>query len=554
MIGVIARKEQHNIVQEFFELFKTPWEHYSDDRYYDVVLCCGETCRTLNASLLIIYSTEKVVCDSLFGIESESENGPVILEWKGIFFPVYIKIQMFENNSAATLLSTLRGKKVALEIDKNHQKIVYIGYDLFQEILFLLSSGQPVEYSDVPTIDVHISILRDLMIKAGVAFVEIPPVPYGCDFIACLTHDIDFVGIRNHFFDHTMFGFLYRAILQSFINVMNGKISWKRLWKNLKTVFLLPAVYIGIAKDFWLPFDRYLGLEKELKSTFFLLPFKGISGTDADGRAWNKRASNYDIKNLRRHIVKLLSNGCEIGLHGINAWCSQREAKREFRRIVSATGKPVSGVRIHWLYFNKESYHFLEKAGFKYDSTCGFNETVGFCAGTAQVFRPIASKQLLELPLLVQDTAMFFSNRLNVSEDEAFDLCKKIINYVSDFGGVFVVNWHDRSLAPERLWDRFYKDLLVEIKARRVWFGTGREITRWFELRRLVRFSRVESYDSVLKIELEKVKGLDGPNFKLKMYGDWHRAIVLVRSEDSLSKLEISNKTEIKIPIIQNKN
>jgi len=31
-------------------------------------------------------------------------------------------------------------------------------------------------------------------------------------------------------------------------------------------------------------------------------------------------------------------------------------------------------------------------------------------------------------------------------------------------GGVLTVNWHDRSIAPERLWDDFYLDLLDDLK------------------------------------------------------------------------------------------
>ena len=38
MIGVIARDEQRATVEEFFELFKTPWEPYRERGAYDVLL------------------------------------------------------------------------------------------------------------------------------------------------------------------------------------------------------------------------------------------------------------------------------------------------------------------------------------------------------------------------------------------------------------------------------------------------------------------------------------------------------------------------------------
>ena len=42
MIGVIANPSERSIVNEFFELFKTPWEFYRSDRHYDVLLCSGD--------------------------------------------------------------------------------------------------------------------------------------------------------------------------------------------------------------------------------------------------------------------------------------------------------------------------------------------------------------------------------------------------------------------------------------------------------------------------------------------------------------------------------
>jgi hypothetical protein len=38
MIGVVAEYTEAAIVQEFFQLFKTPWEFYREDAQYEVVL------------------------------------------------------------------------------------------------------------------------------------------------------------------------------------------------------------------------------------------------------------------------------------------------------------------------------------------------------------------------------------------------------------------------------------------------------------------------------------------------------------------------------------
>ena len=41
MIGVIANPSDHDVVREFFELFKTPWEFYRGEQGYEVLLCAG---------------------------------------------------------------------------------------------------------------------------------------------------------------------------------------------------------------------------------------------------------------------------------------------------------------------------------------------------------------------------------------------------------------------------------------------------------------------------------------------------------------------------------
>ena len=53
-----------------------------------------------------------------------------------------------------------------------------------------------------PTLELHISMLRSILDRAGVPLLEIAPRPYGYDFTCCLTHDVDFAGIRRHGLRH----------------------------------------------------------------------------------------------------------------------------------------------------------------------------------------------------------------------------------------------------------------------------------------------------------------------------------------------------------------
>ena len=84
-----------------------------------------------------------------------------------------------------------------LRIGDQGRLLYRFGFDLFREVEHLLCSGQPVNHASIPTLDIHIELLRDCILSAGVPLVEIPPFPPGHRFVGCLTHDVDFVGIRT---------------------------------------------------------------------------------------------------------------------------------------------------------------------------------------------------------------------------------------------------------------------------------------------------------------------------------------------------------------------
>ncbi len=488
MIGVICRKNEVDSAKEFFHLFKTPWEFYSKNRSYDVVISTQSELPELNARLLVIYGSDEKRYDSNRNIITRSQHSYASLVCDGIEIPVYGNLLTFEVMGKPVIQMKGTSEVAGVKIDGPKGQILRVGFDLFQEIEFLLSNGQPTENAHIPTLDIHISTLRNWILDAGIPLVEIPPVPEGHNLIVCLTHDVDFVAIRQHKFDHTMWGFIYRALIGSLSGILKKKISWATALRNWKAVFSLPFVHLGLCKDFWSQFDEYLKIEKEIRSTFFLIPFKDRCGDKVDGLAQNRRASRYDIADVHHDVENLLEQGFEIGAHGIDAWHSSEIGRQEFNRIAEHTKQSKIGVRMHWLCFDKRSPRILDQVGFHYDSTFGYNDAVGFRAGTSQVFRPLGVTGLLELPLHIQDVALFSPGQMGLTENEAWTLCEDLFRTVSNYGGVITLLWHLRSLAPERLWEDFYLRLLNELKARRAWFGTAGEIVEWFRKRRAVTF------------------------------------------------------------------
>ena len=520
MIGVIANLEEEELVREFFELFKTPWEWFREEGSYEVVLMTGERpgARDLTANLVVVYSGRQLTLDRDHGIPVGAHEHGGMLSHEGCELPIYGDLVTFQE-SAEGFLSEQQSRHSAGVLRRSgSHSLARIGYDLFRELKTLLSTGQPTENAHVPTVEIHVAILRNLMVEAGIAFVEIPPTPAGYAFVACLTHDVDHPSIRKHRFDHTMFGFIYRAVIGSILGVLRRRLPIHHLITNLVAVAKLPLVHLRLAEDYWLNFDRYLDIEKGLNSTFFVLPFRDAPGSAAGGMAPPKRASRYAAADLAVHLQRLVSAGREIGLHGIDAWNNSSIGRKEREEVARITGAEEIGVRMHWLYYDGEAPVTLENAGFVYDSTVGYNETVGYRAGTAQVFKPLSATRLLELPLHIMDTALFYPSHLNLTFEQARHRVSALIKEMLKYGGVLTLNWHDRSIAPERLWGEFYSDLVSDLRAKGAWCTSGGRVVRWFRKRRSIVFKQNAQFIEIAMPNASEASGDGLPELKVRRY------------------------------------
>ena len=491
MIGVVSNPNQSAVVKEFFELFKTPWEFYCPAQVYDVVLVSADQVPEVKAKLLIVCGAGTKSIDARIGTVAGERQHGAILSDENLTLPVFGCLQKLAKTNDGTAL-VMTGTEIAgVKIKAGNCTVIRLGYDLFDEVQVLLTAGQPIENAHIPTLEIHIKMLRNWILGEGIPLLEIPPAPSGHSFTVCLTHDIDFVGIRNHKFDHTMWGFLYRSTIGAIRKFLRGRLRLAHLFATWRAAASLPFVYLGWLRDFWEPFAWYLAAEEGLPATYFLIPFKGRAGERVAGLHASRRAAAYDLNDISQWIAPLKAAGCELGVHGIDAWHSVEKGRAELARIKEISGEPNVGVRMHWLLQDANSVSVLERSGYAYDSTVGYNETIGYRAGTSQVFRPFGAKKILELPLHIQDGAMFYPQRLNLSEQEAAKRCHALIDNANKFGGVLTIIWHDRSHAPERFWGDFYVRLIQEIKSFGPWFTTASQAVGWFQKRRDVRFERL---------------------------------------------------------------
>ncbi|MDQ1389950.1 MAG: hypothetical protein QOF56_3404, partial [Acidobacteriaceae bacterium] len=472
-----------------------------------------------SARLTLLYAGEKLEFDAEEQIEVTSPKDTGILFYKGVPLPIYGTSISFAEKGTA-ILSDAERRPAITNLHRGQNSVVKrIGYSLFSEIATLLTAGQPAAYAGAPTLDLHIALLREMIVACGITLAEVPPIPTGHPFIACLTHDVDHPSVREHRWDHTMFGFLYRAVFGSVGQLIRGRIQFNDLITNWAAAFKLPFVYMGVANDFWCGFeDRYLQLEKGLGSTFFVIPFKNYAGKDTQGLAPRKRASRYQARDIANAIRKIVEAGCEVGLHGIDAWLDSPRAYDELQEIRNLTGSSKIGVRMHWLYYGNQSPMALEQAGAAYDSSVGYRETVGYRAGTTQAFKPPEVERLLELPMHVMDTALFYPDYLGLSPRKAGERLGAMVDHAARMGGCLTINWHDRSLAPERLWDGCYRDLIQDFKSRNVWFATAGQAISWFQKRRSVVFEMENGESDAVFARVTGHHDAGAPGLRLRVH------------------------------------
>jgi len=338
MIGVALKYSNQSVAEEFFQLFKTPWEYYRKERPYCVVISEDSDSVSINSRL-------NIVIDSNFTEnlgDSQNRNKSSILVKAGeTVFPVYLGVKKIHGDTPF-LVAEETGESVGSRACDSGKTVLRIGLNLFQEVEYLLVHGQPAKFAEYPTLDIHIANLRSWIIEYGSPVVEIPPVPNGHKFFVFLTHDVDFAGIRNHKLDRTLLGFIYRASIGSIIRFFKRRLSFRKMIQNWAAVLSLPLVFWGMTKDFWIQFRRYALIEKGLGSTFFVVPFKETSGAKFSGSAPAIRKVRYDLEDIKDEINKLLEMGFEIGVHGLDAWMDSNKGKAEYAKIKKLIGDIVN--------------------------------------------------------------------------------------------------------------------------------------------------------------------------------------------------------------------
>lgn len=310
-----------------------------------------------------------------------------------------------------------------------------------------------------------------------------PVWPDAKPFAACLSHDVD------------------NVTLHSMRQALRGrKDALKRPGDQLtkaKNVLGVGADFIRTSRhrgpDPLHRFEQWMQVEEAVgaRSTFFFWP--GLSSVTKR----HKSDCTYELTDKLRYagsqctvaemIRDMHSKGWEIGLHP--SWYSFDDAdemKRQKAALEKALQKEVVSVRQHQLHYDiRVTPQVHAAAGFRYDSTLGFNDNIGFRNGTSYPWKQTdltsgTELPITQIPLIAQDGALMSTVKgLRLDEDMAFEYVKRLTEAVEKVGGIITLVWHPDVVIES--WWRVYVRTIRYLKEKNAWFGTIREAGEHFQ-------------------------------------------------------------------------
>lgn len=238
----------------------------------------------------------------------------------------------------------------------------------------------------------------------------------------CLSHDIDRI-------DKT-----YQYVTKPLRALKNGNFSLfcKLIWSAL-----------SIRRPYW-GFDEIMRIEEAfgVRSTLFFLNER-IKPQWTKPKSWKLAFGRYDIHDKR--IVKVISeldaNGWEIGVHGSYRSSNDEQLLRQEKEILEQiVGHEVIGTRQHYLNFGEDTFDIHHRCGFKYDSTWGLTEGIGFKDEKVKPFFPIKDSDYCEIPMTIMDSPF-------AEQKDKWEQFAGIVDVVDRNDAYLVINYHNNNFS-----------------------------------------------------------------------------------------------------------
>jgi peptidoglycan/xylan/chitin deacetylase (PgdA/CDA1 family) len=279
--------------------------------------------------------------------------------------------------------------------------------------------------------------------------------PRGACFAVALTHDIDCSRMEK--------SYALRSVMKA---LRLGRFSDAN--RRFAGIFIKSF-------DPFINFKRIMDIEAQFgaKSTFFFL----INKKDLAG--------GNDLDELIDEMNFIVDNGWEIGLHtGYFSYDNPFKISNEKKILENALGFSIKGVRNHFLRFSVPRTWEVLSQFFKYDSTYGYADHVGFRNGMCHPFKPCTLDgkviNIWEIPLTIMDTTLL--KYMDADAREALEWIKLLIKKVKRVRGIITLLWHNITL-DELIYGNYaklYKALLRYFETQGAWLTSCGELYNYW--------------------------------------------------------------------------
>ena len=400
--------------------------------------------------------------DDFFSGINPYPSAPRWREWQGRLVPFF-----FDNSTEKPLL-VFEENRVFISADiisaafyllSGWQEYFSGERDQFRRFPYAASVQKIYNFVTLPVVNYYFDVLRTAV--EHVSGQALTPRRWGsrqAEFAAFISHDVD--RLRNAWKAPA------KAALQRGKFGLFGQLLWQHLtrpdaWDNLEEVAATVAEYGA-------------------RSTFFILPSteKAADGTPN---------ADYTLTTaLAQRFHALRQQGCQVAMHGslgtaTNALKLHDESENNYL---------VGGLRFHYLSWAPRYTPFVvEETGFKYDSTLGFAEHVGFRHSYCQPFYPFnfsagRAATFLEIPLVLMDTTLHHPNYLQLNPEEILPFLQPVFNEIKKLGGVATILWHNENFDPNNTQNgpRQFHEIMTHLQQLGAAFLTGHEIWEEFSV------------------------------------------------------------------------
>lgn len=239
--------------------------------------------------------------------------------------------------------------------------------------------------------------------------------------------------------------------------ILNPRLFTRKARKTVEFMFSNPS--------YWC-FDYWEELEKKVnvRSVFYV-----YAKTDKKNlKSWFLDPS-YDIAtnmNLQKKLQHLIHEGFEVGLHGsFYSATDEKKLSKEKATLENVIRTEVQKVRQHWLRYEESKTPYIHNNLFRYDSTLGWNDRMGFRSGIASRYKPYDHANQKPFEYMVTPQVVMDSNIYDYGAQEIENLTQKTIKILAGLKLYKTphtsISWHQRVCNSDYEWHGLYEQILL---------------------------------------------------------------------------------------------